>query len=295
MQRIKPFLKWVGGKSRLLPEINSLVRKFKSKVEDWQTVDYIEPFVGGGAVFFNIFNELPNLGNVHINDENTSLMITYQTVKSNLQGYIDELQRIEDEYLPLSIEERINYYYRLRHEYNYGYLSNLKIATLFTFLNKTGYNGLYRVNQKGYFNVPAGRYKNPKLCDELNLKEVSCSLRFTKIHNSDFYESLKWAKFRTKTLFYFDPPYRELSKTSKFKSYTESGFTDKDQVRLKELCDDLNERGYHFILSNSNTSDGYFQKLYSKYQINEVNAARSINCDPDKRGKISELLITNIK
>ena len=293
-KKAKPFVKWAGGKSQLLNEIgNILPDKFK-KVE----FTYIEPFVGGGAVLFWILQKYPNIKKAVINDINTDLINAYSTIKENVENVIAILREWEKEYYSLADkqEKKKEYYYSKRSLFN-SRISDRTIQTaLFIFLNRTCFNGLYRVNRKNEFNVPIGSYKKPMICDEDNLKAVSDILQKVIILNGDFEKTLEYAE--NNTLFYFDPPYKPLSETSSFTSYAKDEFGDKEQIRLAKFCEKIDLMGHQWILSNSdvkwkNPEDSFFDDLYGKFNIRRVSARRNINSNPDKRGKLTELMITN--
>lgn len=206
------------------------------------------------------------------------------------------LEILQSEYYELGeIEERKKYYYTKRELYNTRLSDDITQASLFIFLNKTCFNGLYRVNKKNEFNVPMGEYKNPIICDTQNIMAVSKALLKVEIISSNFDDVFKYidSDIDKNILFYFDPPYRPISETSSFESYTKDGFGDDMQVKLKEFCDKIHNLGYKWILSNSD-SDGYFDELYKDYKIERIQARRNINSKGSKRGKIAELLITNI-
>ena len=286
----KPFLKWAGGKTQLLFEIES------NLPEDIKTKQYtfIEPFIGGGSVMFWILNKYPNIKNAIINDINTDLTDCYITIKNNVNELIDILNKWEKEYHKLNT--RKEYYYQKRELFNLRSSNQITQSALLIFLNKTCFNGLYRVNRKNEFNVPIGSYKTPNICNTVNLIAVSKILQRVTILNSDYTETIKYVS--ENTLFYFDPPYKPLSNTSSFNSYSKDKFDDKEQIRLKEFCDKLDKEKYKWILSNSDVNgqefkNDFFDKLYSEFNINRVNAKRSINADANKRGKLTELLIKN--
>ena len=291
--KAKPFLKWAGGKTQLLNEIKS---KFPCKKND--SFSYIEPFVGSGAVLFWVLNNFPNLKSAIINDINEDLTNSYKTIKSNVNDLILILEKYEDEYHSLSeqLEEKKKYYYDKRELFNTRESEQTTQTALFIFLNRTCFNGLYRVNKKNKFNVPIGSYRKPMICDKNNLLAVSKLLQNVKILSGDFEQTINHAN--KSTLFYFDPPYKPLSRTSSFNSYAKDQFDNNEQIRLKAFCDKLNHLNYKWILSNSdikgkNPNDNFFDELFSDYQINRVMAKRSINANPDKRGQLTELLILN--
>ena len=293
----KPFIKWVGGKGQLLSEINKLY-----PVELGKNINkYAEIFLGGGAVLFDILSKY-KLDEVYISDKNLELINTYKSIRDNVDILIKSLKEMEEQYIPLDNENRKDYYYKKREEYNSlkinSEVNNIEKAVLFIFLNKTCFNGLYRVNKKGEFNVPMGAYKKPKICDEENLKNVSLTLRNVKIVYADYRKSEKFID--GKTFVYIDPPYRPLNITSSFTSYTENDFNDKEQIELAEYINVLNKKGAKIVISNSDPKnndidDNFFDKLYDNYNINRVKATRMLNSNASLRGAINELLITNYK
>ncbi|MFZ7988434.1 DNA adenine methylase [Fusobacterium watanabei] len=293
----KPFIKWVGGKGQLLSEINKLY-----PVELGKNINkYAEIFVGGGAVLFDILNKY-KLDEVYISDKNLELINTYKSIRDDVGILIKLLKEMEEQYTSLNNENRKLYYYEKRREYNNLKINieenNIEKAVLFIFLNKTCFNGLYRVNKKGEFNVPMGAYKNPKICDKENLKNVSMALKNVKIIYADYRESESFID--EKTFVYIDPPYRPLNTSSSFTSYTENDFSDKEQIELAEYIDLLNKKGAKIVLSNSdpknnNIDDNFFDELYKNYNINRVKATRMLNSNASLRGVINELLITNYK
>ena len=292
----KPFIKWVGGKGQLLPEINKLY-----PIELGKTINkYAEIFIGGGAVLFDILSKY-RLDEVYISDKNLELINTYKSIRDNVDILIKSLKEMEEQYISLNNENRKIYYYKKRQEYNSLKINieenNIEKASLFIFLNKTCFNGLYRVNKKGEFNVPMGAYKNPKICDKENLKNVSMALKNVKIIYADYRESESFID--EKTFVYIDPPYRPLSTSSSFTSYTENDFSDKEQIELAEYIDLLNKKGAKIVISNSDPKnndidDDFFDELYKNYNINNrVKATRMLNSNASLRGAINELLITN--
>ena len=291
----KPFIKWVGGKGQLLPEINKLY-----PIELGKTINkYAEIFIGGGAVLFDILSKY-RLDEVYISDKNLELINTYKSIRDNVDILIKSLKEMEEQYISLNNENRKIYYYKKRQEYNSLKINieenNIEKASLFIFLNKTCFNGLYRVNKKGEFNVPMGAYKNPKICDKENLKNVSMALKNVKIIYADYRESESFID--EKTFVYIDPPYRPLSTSSSFTSYTENDFSDKEQIELAEYINDLNKKGAKIVISNSDPKnndidDNFFDELYKNYNINRVKATRMLNSNASLRGAINELLITN--
>ena len=292
MTSAKPFIKWVGGKSQLLDEIRE---KYPSKIEK-----YCEPFVGGGAVLFDILNKFQPK-EVLINDINKELINTYVQIKNNCYEMIDGLSAIQRIYKSHTQEENKDFFYEKRSRYNEIKINgnkaeNLEKAVLFIFLNKTCFNGLYRVNSKGAFNVPFNNAKNPLLCDEENLFTCSKLLQNVEMTAGDYKECKNFID--NKTFVYIDPPYRPITKTSAFTSYSENGFSDKDQVELGNFLTEISNKGAEVLASNSdpkNTdkNDNFFDNLYSHFEIERVSASRMINSNAKKRGEINEILISN--
>lgn len=290
----KPFVKWAGGKGQLLNEIDNFLPDNFSEIKG---VTYVEPFVGGGAVLFWILNKYPNIQRAIINDINPRLIATYRVVKNDPYALISLLKEFETTYISLSEEERKCYFLKQRETYNYCQLSDVEIAALFIFLNRTCFNGLYRENSKGHFNVPHGKYINPKICDEATILADSKLLQKVEIFCGDFAEMVRYAS--PKTLYYFDPPYKPLSETSSFNSYVKEVFNDSEQIRLGKFCHQVALQKASFLLSNSdlkgkNPNDDFFDKLYEKYEIHRVMASRMVNANASKRGKLSELLVRNL-
>ena len=289
----KPFVKWVGGKSQLLEEIR---KKYPQKIER-----YCEPFVGGGAVLFDILQKFQPK-EVLINDINKELINTYLQVKNHCEELINQLNELQTQYKKLGQEDRKVLFYEKRTRYNTlkvngDELENLEKATLFIFLNKTCFNGLYRVNSKGLFNVPFNNAKNPLICDAENLRLCSQVLQNVILKTGDYKECESFID--EKTFVYIDPPYRPLTQTSAFTSYSENQFLDKEQIELAQFIDNIAKKGSTILASNSdpknsNEDDNFFDNLYSNFEIERVSASRMINANPEKRGAINELLITNI-
>ena len=293
MTLAKPFVKWVGGKSQLLEEIRE---KYPQKIEK-----YCEPFVGGGAVLFDILStKKPDT--VLINDINKELINTYSQIKNNCDDMISQLFDIQSIYKSHSQEENKEFFYEKRQRYNELKINendteNLEKAALFIFLNKTCFNGLYRVNSKGLFNVPFNNAKNPLLCDEENLRACSKLLQNVDMRVGDYKDCKTFID--TNTFVYIDPPYRPLTHTAAFTSYSENGFTDKEQIELGNFITEISNKGALVVASNSDPknsdiNDDFFDKLYSKFEIERVSASRMINSNAKKRGSINELLISNI-
>lgn len=297
MTKAKPFLKWAGGKSQLLNDIASV---FPNELVD-RNFTYVEPFVGSGAVLFWVLNTFADrVERVVINDVNADLINTYKTIKEQPQHLIELLKNYQDKFLQL--EHKVaqkEYYYEQRALYNTRRSESLVQAALFIFLNRTCFNGLYRVNRKNEFNVPMGDYKKPLICDAENLLNVSKVLQRVEILCGDYQQVLPLIE-SNKAWFYFDPPYRPLSETSSFNAYAKDVFDDEEQIRLASFCQKLDEMGYYWVLSNSDPknideNDRFFDVLYSGFYIQRVLAKRSINAKADKRGQLNELLIRNHK
>ena len=296
MGKAKPFIKWVGGKSQLISQLDELL---PSDFERWDNATYIEPFVGGGAMLFYMLQRYPNIGQAVINDINSDLINCYLTVKEYPEELISSLRDIQENFHALQTDNgRKDFFLSVRERYNEKNLNPIENATKFFFLNRTCFNGLYRVNRKGLFNVPFGKYVNPQIFDEETIRLDSKLLQRVEILNGDFEQTFDYAKGNT--MFYFDPPYRPLSNTSCFNDYTKEAFNDDAQIRLKEYCDRKDVAGYKFMLSNSdckgeNETVGFFDELYAAYNIERVWAARYINSNPSKRGKLTEILVHNYK
>ncbi|MDD2376797.1 MAG: DNA adenine methylase [Clostridia bacterium] len=294
---LHPFIKWVGGKSGLIKDIDS---KLPIEFKSGNIKKYIEPFVGGGAMLFHVLENY-DIKSIYIHDTNKELINTYEVVKNNVNELIKKLNIFQEEYMLTDMEDRVNYFYNKRKEYNKGIENGyeerkVEQASLFIFLNKTCFNGLYRVNSKGLFNVPTGKYKNPNICDRENLLNVSEALQKVIIEHSDYKECAK--NVTNNSFVYFDPPYRPISKTSAFVSYSKDDFNDEHQKELASFYNSLDMKGAYLMLSNSNPKvinkeDIFFEEIYEGYNLNEVYAKRFINSDATKRGAISELLITN--
>lgn len=290
----KPFIKWVGGKTQLLDDIKKSLPKDFDKRDG---LTYVEPFVGGGAVLFWILQEYPNITRAVINDINAELICTYRVIRNDVDSLIAELNRLQAEYLPLSAEDRKEYYLAQRALFNTKNTTDVQTAALFIFLNRTCFNGLYRVNSKGEFNVPHGKYSNPRICDEATLKADSVLLQKVEILCGDFAQTGEYAG--QNVLYYFDPPYRPLTETSAFTSYATGGFDDAEQTRLRDFCDEIARNKSMFVASNSDpknvdSEDRFFDKLYEMFNIKRVSAARMINSKADGRGAISEIMISNV-
>lgn len=290
----KPFLKWAGGKSQLIPAIEA---SLPLKTLAMQDITYVEPFIGSGAIFFWVLNKFPNIKRLIINDINADLINSYRVIKDNPDTLIKELRVLEKKYKSFQSEdEKRDFFLSIRALYNSKKLDNIQNASFLIFLNRTCFNGLYRVNSKNEFNVPFGKYSNPKICDASNIQSISYLLQKVIIMNGDYEQTLNYVS--GKSFFYFDPPYRPLTKTAAFNSYSSASFNDNEQVRLLDFCKLLNAQNHLWLLSNSDPqnideSDNFFDDLYSDFFIKRINAKRLINSDSLKRGEIKELLISN--
>ena len=277
-QIAKPFVKWVGGKRQLIPELLKYIPKNFN--------NYFEPFVGGGALFFELYN-LGILKNkkVFLFDINEELINAYKIIRDYPNELIEKLKEFKSKH-------NKEFYYQIREldrTNNYKKLNNIIKAARFIYLNKTCFNGLYRVNKKGYFNVPMGKYKTPKILDENNILLVSEALQNTIIKHCDYKKVLEYAQ--KEDFIYFDPPYYPLTETSNFTSYTQEKFLKKEQIELFETFDILSQKGCFVLESNSDTE--FINNLYNKFKIKKVFANRSINSKVNNRGKITEVLIRN--
>jgi len=284
---IKPFIKWAGGKTSLVHAIKNLVPKNLITND----LTFVEPFVGGGAVFLNIIQSYKNIKKIIINDKNKKLINLYITIKNKPIELINLLNDYQNKYIKIkSLDDKQKYFLENRELFNSGTNDCITEAALFIFLNKTCFNGLYRENKKGFFNVPFGKHVNPPICDKKNILAVSKILQVVDIYDIDFSEILNYVK--KPALFYFDPPYRPISETSNFNSYTKAPFDDNEQLRLRDFCNYLDKNGYYWIASNSNNN--FLKKAYSYFNVIEITASRYINATGN-RGRAKELLITNIK
>lgn len=295
-RKAKPFIKWAGGKGQLLSQIDEFLplRLYN------EPFTYIEPFVGGGAMLFHILQLFPNIKRAIINDVNVDLIKAYLTIKENPEKLVDSLKSLETDYLSLDEDSRKVMFLQAREKFNLHKSDDVENTTLLMFLNKTCFNGLYRVNSKGDFNVPFGRYKNPMICNAETIMADSELLNSVdlRIENGDFTQTNKYIDDKGLTFFYFDPPYRPLSETSSFTSYAKGDFNNEDQRRLANFCGQISSANCLWMESNSdcsakNPDDLFFENLYKDYHMKRVYASRSINANPAKRGKLTELLIHN--
>ena len=298
----KPFLKWAGGKGQILGDLES---RLPEEAYSGEIKKYAEPFIGGGALFFYIVVNFPDIEDFYISDRNQDLILAYRTIRDYSYNLITYLKNLENLYFPQDSEKRKVFYYKVRESYNKERINFdydnygkhwLERTSKLIFLNRTCFNGLYRVNSKGDFNVPVGRYKNPRICDSENIENVSKVLQKVEIVHADFSKCIRFVD--SNTLVYFDPPYRPLNETSSFTSYSKDNFDDSEQKRLARFFKQLDEKGAKLILSNSDPQnidkgDIFFEKNYQGFHIKKINALRMINSKVENRGKIKELIITN--
>lgn len=297
----KPFLKWAGGKGQLLHKFQELYPK---QLKEKKIKSYFEPFLGSGAVFFDVVQNF-DVDIAYLYDINEELILSYKVIQKDVSKLIDFLHRYQGTYLKLNNIKRQEYFYDQRINYNhqrfnidYNKYSEAWIprAAQIIFLNRTCFNGLFRVNSKGEFNTPAGDYDNPKICDESNLLAVSKVLEKAVIKKADFKQVKK--DLKDNSFIYFDPPYRPISKTASFKAYSKYDFSDTEQKTLAKLYSQLNDKGSLVMLSNSDPknidpSDNFFEEIYKDFNILRVPAKRMINSNASKRGEINEIVITN--
>ena len=298
----KPFMKWLGGKRQLIPEIE---KRLPEHIKISKKIDsYFEPFIGGGALFFYLMSNY-HIKKAYISDINKELILIYNAIKNDDKKVITYLKEMESEFLKLDNDKRKAYYLNVREEFNnqlktYDFKNyseeTIKRAVKSMLMNKTGFNGLFRLNKKGEFNVPFGRYKNPKICDETNIHNVHKILKNVTIKNKPYDYSEKYIE--KGSLVYLDPPYRPISKTSSFTSYSDNEFNDEHQIELAHYYERISNKGAYALLCNSDPhnndpNDDFFDLLYSKYCIDRIPAKRSINSKGNKRGPVNELLIKN--
>jgi DNA adenine methylase len=297
----RPFLKWAGGKGQLLEKFQELYPK---QLKQKKIKTFYEPFLGSGAVFFDIAQHY-DIESAYLYDINDELILTYKAIQKDVTKLLDFLYRYQKKYIKLDKKQRQEFFYDQRTNYN---LQRFNIdydkyseqwfprAAQLIFLNKTCFNGLYRVNSTGEFNSPAGDYDNPTICDEQNLLAVHQVLQIAEIKKADFKEIV--TDLKANSFVYFDPPYRPISKTASFNTYSKHHFADNQQVQLAELFKQLDKKGTQVMLSNSDPknndpTDNFFDDIYSDYNITRVPAKRLINSDPTKRGTINEIVVTN--
>ncbi len=297
----KPFLKWAGGKRQLL---NLFQQLYPPALQANKIKNYYEPFLGSGAVFFDIVQKY-KIENAFLYDVNPELVLTYRVIQEQPAKLIECLQAMQKKYLPLDTEKRTTFFYKQRTQFNRQLAKTdfdkfndswIKRAAQTIFLNRTCYNGLFRVNAKGAFNTPAGNYSRPVICDAQNLLAVSKLLQIATIKRADYRQIVKDLKPRA--FIYFDPPYRPLSKTAAFTAYSQFAFGDAQQQELAVLFGKLHKKRVSLMLSNSDPSnfgvkDTFFDDLYSNFTITRVPARRLINSNAALRGSINEIVVTN--
>jgi DNA adenine methylase len=302
MLKAKPFLKWAGGKNQLLKQFENY---YPPELRKGKIERYVEPFIGGGAVFFEVMQKY-NISSAYISDVNKNLILTYQVIQQQPETLLEYLEQYQKKYDKAGEEKRADLFLLIRNRFNTQQFkinekklsdNSIAMAAQLIFLNKTCFNGLFRLNSKGEFNVPFGKYKKPTILDSDNILSVSRVLENTEIMISDYQNCFD--KVDEKTFVYFDPPYRPLNKTAHFTHYTGAGFTDEDQVKLANFFKKLDqEKHSRLMLSNSdpkneNPEDCFFETIYDGYRLYRIQASRMINCNAAKRGQINELLITN--
>lgn len=292
---MKPFIKWAGGKNSLLGEIKKCLPDFVYS----QDFCLVEPFVGGGAVSLWALSDLPHLKQLIINDYNADLINVYQVIKNNPDDLIKYIENLQSHYDKLTdLESKKPYFYHKRDVFNQRNSNDVEQAGLFIFLNKSAFNGLYRVNKNNQFNVPIGSYKKPTFIDKDNILTISKKLQNTKILTGDFELVLNHLPNNFPCIFYLDPPYRPISDTASFTSYSDSGFDDNEQKRLANFCKKIDKLGHYFLLSNSdpkntNLSDDFFDELYQDFKIERIQANRAISASSVGRKKINEIIVSN--
>lgn len=296
MATAKPFVKWAGGKSHLLGQLQALL---PSDIGNKEDLTYIEPFVGGGAMLFYMLSNYKNIKRVIINDINQDLITCYRLIKDNPLPLIKELKSLENRYTALSQEEQKAMYYQIREKYNSRKYSPTLEAAYFMFLNHTCFNGLYRVNSKSEFNVPCGKYKHPSICNEavINADHQLLNSVDIIILNDDYKCIQKHILDDKYTFVYLDPPYMPISVTSYFKQYSSLPFEEKEQEELEQFCQQLSDMGCSIMISNSdcktNKGSSYFEDLYSSFHIDRIVARRYINAHTTKRDQLPEIVIRN--
>lgn len=299
--RARPFLKWAGGKSQLIEKFQLL---YPNELKDGKIKNFYEPFLGSGAVFFDVAQRY-EIKSAFLYDVNEELILAYKVIQSNVDLLIEILYQYQNKFSRLDKDKRQSFFYNQRSAYNqqrliidYKKYSEhwVKRTAQLIFLNRTCYNGLYRVNSKGEFNSPMGDYVNPTICDESNLFAVSRVLAMAEVKRADFTQIAK--DIKAKSFVYFDPPYRPISKTASFKAYSKHEFGDTEQQKLANVFSDLDRRGVKVMLSNSDPKnvdprDNFFDDLYKGFTIVRVPAKRMINSNARKRGEINEIVVTN--
>lgn len=295
-----PFLKWVGGKTQLLPRIRE---QYPSGFSDGTVDTYVEPFLGGGAVFFDVMNTYRDvLRDVVINDVNANIVNAYRVVRDDVEALVEDLRAVQERYLSADVDSRASMFHELREEYNDVIMepltaNDVRRASLLIFLNKTCFNGLYRVNKRGRFNSPHGRYASPRILNEENLRASSSMLDGVTVLNGDYDDVSSYVDY-SRSFVYLDPPYRPVSRTASFNSYDSSVFDDEAQGALGDFVRDADSSGAHILLSNSDPKnvdpdDDFFDDLYAGFTVSRVPARRSVSSKASTRGAIHEVLVSN--
>jgi len=282
-RKAAPFVKWVGGKARLIGALNP--------PPDVQR--FAEPFVGGGAMFYHLHNT-GNLQGAVLCDVNRDVVTTYRVVQQQIDALLSALQLHEGRYLKLDAEGRKAYFYKVRakHPVDFG-MHDVERAARMLFLNRTCFNGLWRENLSGRFNTPHGRYANPRIAREAELRACHDALQNVTILERDFRMLPRLVRDHDVDFVYLDPPYHPISATSAFNAYSRGGFGERDQTELAEVCIELDKMGVRFMLSNSDCE--LIRGLYERFDVSEILAARAVNCKAGKRGKVSELVVRNLQ
>jgi len=297
----RPFVKWVGGKTQLIRQLDA---NFPKELKTGDIRLYIEPFVGGGSIFFHVAQNY-SIEKFVLADNNADLIVAYRTIRERVGSLITTLHDLQTRYLRLNEKRREEFYYKMRSQFNRdkakldvrNYSDGwIERTALLIFLNKTCFNGLFRVNSGGLFNVAFGRYDNPKICDSDNLVLVAHLLKRAEILLGDFESVLDFVQ--PDSFVYLDPPYRPLTGTANFTAYSPTTFTALDQQRLAALCNRIHSHGAKLLMSNSDptnidSGDSFFEQTYPGFRIVKAAANRMVNCRADRRGKISELLLMN--
>ncbi len=288
----RPYVKWAGGKSQLLPQFQLC---YPPELASGQITRYVEPFVGSGAVLFDVASRFA-LSDLIVIDRNPRLMLTYEVIQSDVEALIARLEALQAQYWAADQKVRHALYYEMREAYNRRQASDVEQAAQFIFLNRTCFNGLYRVNRRGNFNVPMGRYRRPRIADADNLRRVHEVLQQVTLRVGDYRLATDFIDART--FVYCDPPYRPLTRTASFTAYSDELFTDQNQTELAAFARASSRAGARVMLSNSDPrnidpADDFFDRLYHDFTISRLPARRSINSRSDRRGPVHELVITS--
>ena len=287
----KPFLQWTGGKTQLLNQL----KDYLPQISKQSAFTYVEPFVGGGAMLFLILNTFPNIGKVIINDKNEDLINTYRIIANYPEELVSLLEEFHNEFFAMKENDQLRkrYYLNQREIYNSRLSDEITQAGLFIFLNRTCFYGIYRVNSKNQFNTSINLSRMYSICNKEVILMVSKVLQKVKILCEDFEQTITYAN--ENSFYFLDPPYKPVSKTSNFNSYTQNGFDENDQIRVRDFCDELHVKGSKWILCNSEINDCFFDKLYSEYHITRLNVTRNLNQRAMKQRQIKDLMIRNFQ